>query len=134
MRLPSYSASSGRLRTDEQSVISPAGCTGKWWTSSLHRILRDPTYEGEAAAFRSKTVQQRGKRWRRVERTPREEWISLPDGVTPAIVAPALWDAVERRLSSNTGANTRNEQRPFLLRGMVRCAQCGSAMMVENCK
>src|SRR5215212_8442661 len=25
-----------------------AGCTGRWWTSSLHRILRDPTYKGEA--------------------------------------------------------------------------------------
>ena len=108
-----------------------AGCTGRWWTSSLHRILRDPTYKGEAAAFRSKTVIERGKRWRRVERTPREEWIALPDGVTPAIVDEATWDAVQQRLSTNRGAATRNQANPRLLRGVVRCARCGAHMIVE---
>src|SRR5215213_9715457 len=111
-----------------------AGCTGRWWTSSLHRILRDPTYKGDAAAFRSKTVYQRGKRWRRVERTRREDWIVLPNGVTPALVDEATWDTVQQRLTTNSGAAARNEARPRLLRGVVRCERCGSAMMVENCK
>src|SRR5829696_2148206 len=83
-----------------------AGCTGRWWTSSLHRILRDPTYKGEAAAFRSKTVYQRGKRYRRVERTRREDWIVLPNGVTPALVDEATWDAVQQRLTTNSGVAT----------------------------
>src|SRR5215212_7377518 len=112
-------------RLNADAILAPgarvAGCTGLWWTSSLHRILRDPTYKGEAAAFRSKTVIQRGKRWRRVERTPRQDWIALPDGVSPPIVDGATWDAVQGRLAANTGAVTRNEQRPRLLRGVVRC-------------
>ena len=100
-----------------------AGCTGRWWTSSLHRILRDPTYKGEAAAFRYKTVIQRGKRSRRVERTPREEWIALPDGVTPAIVDAATWDAVQQRLAANSGSGDAERAAPTSsARGGALCA------------
>jgi site-specific DNA recombinase len=59
---------------------------------------------------------------------PREEWIELPDGVTPALVTEEAWNAVQVRLATNTGQATRNERVPYLLRGLIRCAQCGLPM------
>src|SRR5829696_3472159 len=110
------------------------GGSGRLWTSSVHRVLQEPTYKGEAAAFRYKTVTRRGKRKRHVERAPREEWIALPDGVTPALVDAATWEAVQQRRATNHGATTRNQERPRLLRGVVRCARCGVPMLVEISK
>ncbi|MFT4040716.1 MAG: recombinase family protein, partial [Thermomicrobiales bacterium] len=125
-------------RLNAESIPAPgarvAGCSGKWWTSGLHRILRDETYKGDATAFRFKTAKLPKQRSRRAVLLPYEQRIKLPDGVTPAIVTPELWATVQARLASNTGAQTRNEREPRLLRGVVRCAVCGRPMIVEKCK
>ncbi|MCD6057829.1 MAG: Resolvase domain protein, partial [Thermomicrobiales bacterium] len=110
------------------------GGSGRWWNSSVYRILHEPTYKGEAAAFRFKTTPRRGNRMRHVEWAPREEWIGLPDGVTPALVDAATWEAAQQRSTTNRGATTRNQERPQLLRGVVKCVRCGAPMLVEVSK
>ena len=37
-------------------LVKVPGGSGRWWNSSGHRILRESTSKGEAAAFRDKTV------------------------------------------------------------------------------
>jgi Recombinase zinc beta ribbon domain len=60
---------------------------------------------------------------------PATEWLSLPEGVTPALLVDRdLWEAAQKQRASNTGAETRNQARPYLLRGMVACAVCGRKM------
>ncbi|GEM_PF-6886032 len=59
---------------------------------------------------------------------PESEWLKLPDGTTPAIVPAALWNTVQSQLDTNQGENTRNQERPYLLRGLVVCSICGRKM------
>lgn len=102
---------------------------GQWGTGQLRRILRDPSYAGEAWAWRY--------RWDPVRRVtverPREEWVRLADGAVPAIVDPGLWERVQARLDGSRGAWTRNRVtwRQYLLRGLVTCA-CGRPMYAES--
>ncbi|HEY8600241.1 MAG TPA: recombinase family protein [Thermomicrobiales bacterium] len=95
----------------------------RWQPSQLHRLLQNPAYKGEPYAWR----------WRRAKKhahlsRPREEWLPLDAESTPALVTPELWQAAQDQLASNTGAETRNQKRPYLLRGHIFCAVCGARM------
>ncbi len=113
--------SAGKLTYDEEGRVP------RWGRSQLHRILTNPAYKGEGFAWRYRSTKGRQSADR-----PAEEWIALSDGVTPAIVAPALWQAVQDRLATNTGEDTRNATRPFLLRGFIVCAVCGQRMRSDS--
>ena len=52
----------------------------------------------------------------------------LPEGTTPAIVTPELWQKAQDRLATNKGIVKRNESNPYLLRGHMTCAKCGRQM------
>lgn len=98
-----------------------------WMSHTVGRILHDPSYRGDGYAYRLMVTEING----RSEPAPPERWVRLPDGVCPAILPTDLWDRVQRRLSNNTGARTRNERRPYLLRGLIRCGACGRSMTPE---
>jgi site-specific DNA recombinase len=99
-----------------------------WGMGAVRRILREPAYKGEAYAWRFKGGT---RRFEMIVR-PREEWIRLPEETTPAIVSPEVWQAVQDRLASNCGDETRNIARPDLLRGRVFCSVCGRKMRGES--
>jgi hypothetical protein len=52
----------------------------------------------------------------------------LPAGATPAIVTAEIWQAAQNRLAANAGQTARNQNRPYLLRGMVLCGVCNRSM------
>lgn len=120
-------------RLIERGIPPPA--TGKvelnravtWSKSQIHRMLTDPSYKGEEVGWRW-VVPSYGKS--PVAR-PRDEWIHLPEGTTPAIVPPETWQKVQDQLKANTGTQARNERRPILLRGRIKCLECGLAMRAE---
>ncbi len=95
-----------------------------WGRGVVRRILSEPAYKGETIVWRWKTIDPRRARILR----PEQDWLKLPDGTTPAIVSPDLWDAVQSRLATNRGTRTRNEARPCLLRGLVICGMCSRRM------
>jgi site-specific DNA recombinase len=96
----------------------------RWNTSTLYRMLAEPAYKGETVLWRRR-ARSDGRAWQfRDER----EWVRLPEGTTPAIVTDATWDAAQARLQATTIADTRNVTRPYLLRGVIFCAVCGSRM------
>jgi site-specific DNA recombinase len=99
---------------------------GKWWTSSLSQLLRDPAYKGEGAALRRVSVNGR------VRPRPENGWIKLPSDCYPPIIAPADWDRLQDIFAKNRGAKTRNRKRQALLRGLIFCAVCGRAFYVAN--
>jgi site-specific DNA recombinase len=111
-----------------QGIPSPSISKGLWqdlerrpyWNQGqIHRILREPAYKGMTISWRYDKVGRL---------KPESEWLSLPEGVTPALVGSSLWEAAQKHRTSNTGAQTRNQARPYLLRGMVLCAVCGRKM------
>lgn len=116
-------------RLNESGVPSPGagkrnlGRRTYWGKGVLYRMLIDPMYKGETYAMRWRGHKMGNSTHVRIK--PREEWIPLPDGITPAIVSAELWSAVQQRLAANRGDSTRNEARPYLLRGLMRCVVCG---------
>lgn len=109
-----------RLNTRE--IPGPRG--GVWGKTQVYRILTNHAYKGVTVAWRWKS---RGTNRASFIR-PESEWITLPDNITPAIVSEAQWAAAQVIIASNVGDSTRNEQRQYLLRGLMWCERCGRRM------
>lgn len=103
-----------------------------WRARTVQRIIRDPAYRGETIAWQWRSApMQPGKlagRGATVIRRPEEEHIRLPEGITPPIVSPELWFAANQAVESQDGSFARNMERPYLLRGRIRCALCRMPM------
>lgn len=99
----------------------------KWGSGTVHRILRRSDYKGETYCWRWQSADATSPRER-----PEEEWVPMPPEVSPAIVDPEVWDAVQARLDANKGDWARNQKHQYLLRGLVLCAVCGQRMHVRH--
>ena len=93
---------------------------GKYWSKvTVLSILKNPAYTGKTYAF---TCSMK----RKPRRKPQEEWIEIPN-VTPAIIDQEIFDAAQKQLQVNRAKAMRNTKRDYLLRGHVKCRQCGHA-------
>lgn len=118
-------------------IPTPAGAA-RWVVNTLSFILTNETYTGEAYAYgrwesRRVRLEDGTRAYRKFER-PASERIRLPDGVVPALVSRADFDAVQERLGENRARAIRNNQHPelFLLRGHIRCGICHRAIPCQN--
>jgi site-specific DNA recombinase len=75
-----------------------------WQPSRINAMLKNSVYRGEHT-FKSK----RGPITREV----------------PPLVTPELWMRVQEQLVSNCVLSTRNARHQYLLRGLIRCSDCG---------
>ena len=90
---------------------------GKHWRrSAVCGILTNPAYTGHTYAFTTANHKQFSRE--------KSEWIELP-GVTPRIISDELFEAAQERLKLNKANAMRNTKREYLLKGHVRCSQCG---------
>jgi site-specific DNA recombinase len=104
---------------DRLTALSIPSKTGQHWCrASVRAILKNPAYTGRTYAFTSMNHKPRCK--------PREEWIEIPDA-TPAIISQELFEAAQKQLQINRDKAMRNTRREYLLRGHVKCRQCGHA-------
>ncbi|GHO76871.1 DNA recombinase [Ktedonobacter sp. SOSP1-85] len=113
--------------------------TGKehWDHKTIWDMLKNPAYKGEAA-FGKTRWRPVGPRLRaprgRPEQSrrgyagndaPKDEWIPIP---VPALVASALFDAVQEQLEENRlRARIPAKGSRYLLQGLLVCARCGYA-------
>ncbi|MFC2022038.1 recombinase family protein [Chloroflexota bacterium] len=94
--------------------------TGIFWNRScVGAILKNPAYTGCTFAFTTAKGRQSFSR-------PQEDWIKI-DGVTPAIISQELFDAVQKQLKINRTKTVPTTKNEYLLRGHLRCRQCGRA-------
>jgi site-specific DNA recombinase len=123
-------------RLNEQSIPAPSagkisfsdGRQPKWNGEAVRRIAREATYKGEGRSWRYKQLGRNGIMVLR----PAEEQVVLPENVSPAIVSPDLWQSAQQRLDTNRGESTRNQTRPYLLRGHIFCGKCGLRMVSSS--
>jgi len=104
-------AGGGRWR-----ILAP----GIWNEASVHKILRNEAYTGQA--YWGKT--ERTSRTTSVRR-PQSEWIEIP---VPAIIDRATFDAAQHRLRRNQEQSPRHCKHTYLLSGYLHCGQCGRRM------
>ena len=99
--------------------------SGKIWNRrSVQAILTNPAYAGKTYAF---TTAPGRKRFTR----PQADWIEIPS-VTPAIISQELFDAAQKQLQVNREKSLRNCKHEYLLRGHLRCRQCGRVYVGET--
>lgn len=98
----------------ELKVLSKRG--KHWRRSAVYGILTNPAYTGHTYAFTTANHKQFSRE--------KSEWIELP-GVTPRIISDELFEAAQERLKLNKANAMRNTKREYLLKGHVRCSQCG---------
>jgi site-specific DNA recombinase len=100
--------------------------TGKarWQRPTVHALLTNPAYRGEAAFGRTRSVPERaGQAGRSREPVPAEEWILLP---VPPLVSSDLFAAAAARLADEQ-RRVQPATEGYLLTGLVRCGGCGTA-------
>jgi site-specific DNA recombinase len=118
---------------NERGVPSPTG-RPLWRFSTIHTILSNPIYAGQASARR--TVSTRNGYGRKTMKLrPEEEHVSLPEGTAPALVEASAFEAVQARMRLNKERAARNNHDPeaALLRGgYARCAHCGGALSARR--
>jgi len=94
--------------------------SGKIWSKhSVQKILTNPAYTGKFYAF---TTTKGHKRFSR----PQSDWIEI-EGVTPTIIPQETFAAAQRQLQVNRTKTVPSTKYEYLLRGHLRCAQCGRA-------
>jgi len=104
-------------RLNSLGVLSKHG--GYWSKQTAGAILRNQSYTGKTLAFT--TLRNQGRYSR-----PQEEWVEIP-GVTPAIINQELFNAAQRQLQVNRAKTVNTTKHDYLLRGHIRCRQCGRA-------
>ena len=88
-----------------------------WCKAVVIGILKNPAYCGRTYAFTSIKRKPRSK--------PQSEWIEVTSDVTPAIITLEIYEAAQKRLQANRDKAARNTKREYLLRGRIKCRQCG---------
>jgi hypothetical protein len=106
--------------------VPTASGKGIWRSGTIRGILTNPAIMGKTYSY-TYTYEARespaGNR-KKLVRTPREKWVELPAGVTPAIITEEEFNAVQAKLARNKYLATRKASRvqhKFLLSGYVFC-------------
>jgi len=107
---------------------------GVWLVSALHAMLKNDVYIGRVVWNRRRWVRSaQDSSKRRAVMNPPSEWIvhEVPE---LRIVDDVTWSRVERRLAERRdfykpGPGGRSQ---YLLSGLLRCALCGSAMVISS--
>lgn len=103
--------------------VPTASGRGIWRSSTIRGILTNPAIMGKTYSFTyTYEVQETpvGKR-RKLIRTPRDKWVELPAGVTPAIITEDEFNAIQAKFSRNKYLAPRKSKHQFLLSGHVFC-------------
>ncbi len=120
-------------RLNRRHIPGPDG--GRWYASTLGRLLRHTAYRGvayynrcqnDASGLGERRRHGQGRlRFPRHVLRPASEWIACS---VPALVSDALWQAAQERLSMQQRFAVRNSQRGYLLRGLLGCSVCGHTL------
>ncbi len=112
--------------------------TGKknWDRATIHGILKNPAYHGEARYGKTRCGEKRPEKSRR-KGSPEEgkqiysRYNNFENSIAisvPAIVSEDLFDAVSRQLDENRKRHRQRTDGPsFLLQGLTVCRECGYA-------
>jgi site-specific DNA recombinase len=117
---------------DQRGIPTRTG-RPRWGKSAVYRVLSGEVYIGKAYFFKTypdvpdhhreyKPYRQTLKTTKRLR--DRSEWIPIE---VPVIIDEATFAHAQKQLEDNKHFAARNVRRPYLLRGLLRCAKCGNS-------
>ena len=98
------------------------GDPGRWSSSMLCKLLRNPVYLGQTAQGKSTKLSFKSRETRA---NPREEWI-VAEGTHEPLVSAELFELARRRAAARRCVPNRGFHNLFA--GLARCADCGRSM------
>lgn len=101
---PAYVRDGRELRRGKRKSVT----AGVWRAGRIRSILVNPTYKG---------LHQYGKRSKKLRDVIERE--------VPAIVSADIWDRAQVVLHEHILFSRRNAKYSYLLRGIIKCGQCG---------
>lgn len=96
-----------------------------WTRNTINKILQNETYIGSVI---SHTTRKLSYKIKKCERVPREEWIIVPDMHEPIIDKEMFYEVQELRKKRTS---TRNRKHDHILKGLLKCGECGGTMTVK---
>ncbi len=116
-------------KLNEENIPVPStnrkNCTSvtkKWYTEMIRKILRSEVYVGDTVLGKTKKMNYKSKK---IIYLPKEEWIITRD-THDAIISRKDFEIVNKRLNSNK--TTKINKYEYLLRGIVKCRDCGCSI------
>lgn len=97
---------------------------GLWSSETVSALLRNETYTGCMVQGRTRRVSYKSKK---CVRQPCSDWAVVP-GTHEAIVSRETFERVGKMLDARS--TTRERKHPFLLKGLLFCAECGAPLGV----
>ncbi len=97
----------------------------RWTPDSIRKMLSNPTYAGNLAQGRQKTISY--KVGKKIE-LPQDKWIVVDD-THEAVVSKEVYEAVQKLKSRNISHEKKNT---ILLTGIFYCGDCGTRMTYSN--
>ena len=94
--------------------------------NSLHDLIENEKYKG-VYVFNKRSSKTRKEKKRNSHKFKSDEEIVRIPGGCPAIVSEELWNKANS-IRKVTGKMKSNAKRPYLLTGMLVCAECGAKM------
>ena len=112
---------------------------GRWTRTGLYSILHNRLYRGEVIWNRFTWFKKPGSNKRLKRENPRSDWIiELNEDLR--IWPVDLCERIDARLnktrtkSADDGRKTGPGQPKYILSGLLRCGECGAAMIIVNAK
>ena len=106
----------------------PTKTYGMWNSSTIHDILRNPTYIGNLTQCRQYKPSYKLKARRR---NKKENWV-IVENACPAIIDKETFEIVQSTCDINR--NNFGKELPYLLKGFMYCKDCGHRMGVDRSK
>ncbi|MDY3232620.1 MAG: recombinase family protein [Clostridiaceae bacterium] len=123
--------SPGRYKYDKGLVKNDKFKNSVWFFSTMRRMLSDPVYLGwiESGKYVSHFHKGGGKS----VKVPKEDWIVIKGVHEPIIEENVFWQvqdliAEHGKVSANAGRYNAKGNRENILRGRLRCGECGKSM------
>jgi site-specific DNA recombinase len=130
------------LRRLNERRIPPRKRGRTWAKSSVLRILRNEMYAGvwyynkhESCEPTHASIERKYRKHVKssIRRRRREDWLPVELPKSLVLVPRDRWERVQRQITQNITFSPRNEKYTYLLKGLVRCAGCGSRYIGDPC-
>lgn len=100
-----------------------------WHPATIHRMINNTLYKGQAVLFKEKTTLVNKKKV--VEKRNEDDWVTLS---CPAIVTNEEFDKARSEIDKQQKFSKKNTKQVYLLQRILVCAQCGCRIKIATWK
>ena len=104
--------------------------TNVWKSASVKTIIQNEVYLGTLIQGK---YERKGENKSRNSILPKDQWI-IKKNAHPAIIDKELFNKVNLITSNDKADEIRNRKYDYLLKGLVKCEECGKTMIVRRIK